>query len=31
MADKPSVGFVGVGNMGWPMASSLMKAGSPRT
>jgi 3-hydroxyisobutyrate dehydrogenase-like beta-hydroxyacid dehydrogenase len=21
MADKPSVGFVGVGNMGWSMAA----------
>jgi 3-hydroxyisobutyrate dehydrogenase len=27
MADKPSVGFVGVGNMGWPMASCLVRAG----
>ncbi|HSZ90612.1 MAG TPA: NAD(P)-binding domain-containing protein [Acetobacteraceae bacterium] len=27
MAAKPSVGFVGVGNMGWPMASCLVKAG----
>jgi 3-hydroxyisobutyrate dehydrogenase len=27
MADKPSVGFVGVGNMGWPMAASLVRAG----
>jgi 3-hydroxyisobutyrate dehydrogenase len=27
MADKPSIGFVGVGNMGWPMAASLVKAG----
>jgi 3-hydroxyisobutyrate dehydrogenase len=27
MADKPSVGFVGVGNMGWPMAGCLVKAG----
>jgi 3-hydroxyisobutyrate dehydrogenase len=27
MADKPSVGFIGVGNMGWPMASCLVKAG----
>jgi 3-hydroxyisobutyrate dehydrogenase len=26
MAAKPSVGFVGVGNMGWPMASCLVKA-----
>jgi 3-hydroxyisobutyrate dehydrogenase len=27
MADRPSVGFIGVGNMGWPMASSLVRAG----
>jgi 3-hydroxyisobutyrate dehydrogenase len=27
MATKPSVGFVGVGNMGWPMAGCLVKAG----
>jgi 3-hydroxyisobutyrate dehydrogenase len=27
MADKPVVGFVGVGNMGWPMAACLSKAG----
>jgi NAD binding domain of 6-phosphogluconate dehydrogenase len=27
MADKPSVGFVGVGNMGWPMATCLVNAG----
>jgi 3-hydroxyisobutyrate dehydrogenase len=27
MADRPTVGFVGVGNMGWPMASCLVKAG----
>ncbi|MDE2583687.1 MAG: NAD(P)-dependent oxidoreductase [Rhodospirillales bacterium] len=24
---KPAVGFVGVGNMGWPMAASLVRAG----
>ena len=29
MADQPSVGFVGVGNMGWPMAACLVKAGFP--
>lgn len=29
MADKPSVGFVGVGNMGWPMAACLVRAGFP--
>jgi len=27
MTDKPSVGFVGVGNMGWPMAACLVRAG----
>ena len=27
MADKPSVGFVGVGNMGWSMAACLVRAG----
>jgi 3-hydroxyisobutyrate dehydrogenase len=27
MADKTSVGFVGVGNMGWPMAACLVRAG----
>ena len=28
MADaKPSVGFIGVGNMGWPMAACLVNAG----
>jgi len=27
MADTPRVGFVGVGNMGWPMASCLVRAG----
>ena len=26
-ASKPAVGFVGVGNMGWPMAACLVKAG----
>ena len=26
-ASKPTVGFIGVGNMGWPMAASLVKAG----
>jgi hypothetical protein len=29
MADKPRVGFIGIGNMGWPMASCLVKAGFP--
>jgi len=27
MANTPRVGFVGVGNMGWPMASCLVRAG----
>jgi 3-hydroxyisobutyrate dehydrogenase len=27
MAHRPSIGFVGIGNMGWPMASCLAKAG----
>jgi 3-hydroxyisobutyrate dehydrogenase len=27
MSDKPSVGFVGIGNMGWPMAANLARAG----
>src|SRR6516165_2695175 len=29
MADaaKPTVGFVGVGNMGWPMAACLVRSG----
>ena len=27
MADSPRVGFVGVGNMGWPMAACLVRAG----
>ncbi len=26
---KPAVGFIGVGNMGWPMAACLVKAGFP--
>jgi len=26
---RPSVGFVGVGNMGWPMAACLVRAGFP--
>ena len=25
--DKPEVGFIGVGNMGWPMAACLVRAG----
>ena len=27
MADKQTVGFIGAGNMGWPMAACLVKAG----
>jgi 3-hydroxyisobutyrate dehydrogenase len=27
MPGKPTVGFIGVGNMGWPMAACLVKAG----
>src|SRR3954469_22364734 len=27
MGDKQSVGFIGAGNMGWPMATCLVKAG----
>ena len=27
MAEKPIIGFVGVGNMGWPMAACLVRAG----
>ncbi|HUN39753.1 MAG TPA: NAD(P)-dependent oxidoreductase [Acetobacteraceae bacterium] len=27
MTDKPSIGFIGVGNMGWPMAACLVRAG----
>jgi 3-hydroxyisobutyrate dehydrogenase len=28
-ASKPTIGFIGVGNMGWPMAACLVKAGFP--
>ncbi len=27
MPNKPTVGFIGAGNMGWPMAACLVKAG----
>jgi 3-hydroxyisobutyrate dehydrogenase len=27
--DKPTVGFIGIGSMGWPMAALLAKAGYP--
>jgi 3-hydroxyisobutyrate dehydrogenase len=27
MSDKPVVGFIGIGNMGWPMAACLSRAG----
>ena len=26
MADKPRIGFIGLGKMGWPMASRLAQA-----
>ena len=29
MSHKPSIGFIGVGSMGWPMAGHLVKAGYP--
>lgn len=29
MSEKPTVGFIGVGNMGWPMAACLVRAGFP--
>jgi 3-hydroxyisobutyrate dehydrogenase len=29
MASRQTVGFIGVGNMGWPMAACLVKAGFP--
>src|ERR1700733_13228891 len=29
LSSRPTVGFVGVGNMGWPMAACLVKAGFP--
>ncbi len=29
MADKPAVGFVGIGNMGWPMAARVHGGGFP--
>ena len=28
-SSRPTVGFVGVGNMGWPMAACLVRAGFP--
>ena len=27
MTDRPTIGFVGIGNMGWPMAASLVRGG----
>ena len=27
MSDKPRIGFVGIGNMGWPMAANIARAG----
>ena len=29
MSAQPTIGFVGVGSMGWPMAALLHKAGYP--
>ena len=29
LSDKPAIGFIGVGNMGWPMAARLVAAGYP--
>jgi len=29
MSALPAIGFVGIGSMGWPMASNLVKAGYP--
>jgi 3-hydroxyisobutyrate dehydrogenase len=29
MTDKPGIGFIGLGNMGWPMAVCLVRAGYP--
>ena len=29
MSTKPSIGFIGIGSMGWPMASLILKAGFP--
>jgi 3-hydroxyisobutyrate dehydrogenase len=29
MSTKPTIGFIGVGNMGWPMAACLVRAGFP--
>ena len=29
MSAKPTIGFVGIGSMGWPMAALLQKAGYP--
>ncbi|MEQ8699046.1 MAG: NAD(P)-dependent oxidoreductase [Bauldia litoralis] len=31
MAESPHVGFIGIGNMGWPMAANVAKAGLPLT
>jgi 3-hydroxyisobutyrate dehydrogenase len=31
MSEKMRVGFVGIGNMGWPMAANLTRAGFPVT
>lgn len=29
MSNKKTVGFIGIGNMGWPMAANIAKAGHP--
>ncbi|MFZ4708502.1 MAG: NAD(P)-binding domain-containing protein, partial [Zwartia sp.] len=29
MSAQPTIGFVGIGSMGWPMAALLHKAGYP--
>jgi 3-hydroxyisobutyrate dehydrogenase len=29
MTEKPAIGFIGLGNMGWPMAASLVGGGFP--
>lgn len=31
MSEKARIGFVGIGNMGWPMAANLARAGFPLT
>src|SRR5690348_14054135 len=31
MSEKARIGFVGIGNMGWPMAANVARAGFPIT